>query len=634
MSENGDRDAPAPGKDGKPRDAPATSKDKEPGKEGFKIAADDEADTRPVDLRVARMFLPYMRPYVGLAAFSLSLVLTRTSIGLLGPLFQGLAVGSAAAHEGQRVLLFAGGLVLVCVLLFFFGWAQSYQLTKLGQSVLFDIRRDLFRHVESRAPAFFQTWPVGRLISRVANDVEQIAELFSTGMAMIVGDVITIVGVLGVLLAWDTKLALAGLAALPLIVAIALAFRKPVRKAHRENRRRMAKLAAFLNERITGIRVVRAFAAEREDLGRFGAVNDEVFAGYRRSIHLDGLFNPGIFAASSLGTAGLLWIGGIDVSDGRVEPGKLFAFLMYVQWLYQPIRDLTEKYTLIQRAMASSERIVELLSIEDTVPDPRPADALALPARRTASRGMRIELDRVTFSYVSGAPPALEDVSLTVEPGETLAIVGATGAGKSTIANLVARFWDPEKGTVRLEGIDLRRLGKKTIRENVALVLQDVFLFAGTIEENIALRPVLTREDRARVEAAARAVAAHEVIERLGGYGATVEERGATLSQGERQLISFARARAPDPSVLVLDEATASLDPETEARLQAGVRALTAGRTAIVIAHRLATVREATRIAVLHKGKLRELGHHDELVRAGGIYAKLVELQMGALVPA
>jgi ABC-type multidrug transport system fused ATPase/permease subunit len=294
-------------------------------------------------------------------------------------------------------------------------------------------------------------------------------------------------------------------------------------------------------------------------------------------------------------------------------------------WLYQPIRDIAEKYTLIQKAMASSERIVELLSVADDVPDPAQPVALATPIQGA------LALDDVSFAYVKDAPPALEHVTLDVKPGETLAIVGATGAGKSTIANLVARFWDPITGAVRLDGVDVKKLAKRELRRHVALVLQDVFLFAGTIEENIALMPSpLAPADRARVEAAARAVAAHEIIERLGGYGAVVEERGATLSHGERQLISFARALAQNPSVLVLDEATASLDPETEARLQAGVKALTKGRTAIVIAHRLATVREANRIAVLHKGKLRELGSHDELVKQDGLYARLVELQMGA----
>lgn len=610
---------------------PEKKSDPEKKPEGeFEIAADDEADVRPIDVRVPGKLLPYLRPYAGLVALGLFLVLGRTLAGLLGPRLMGQIIDGARAGDGSAALDTALLLIFVQTALFLLTWGQGLALTKLGQGVIFDLRLDLFRHVETRAASFFQRWPVGRLVSRVANDVEALAELFSTGLVTLVGDVCTIVGIAVVLVSLDTRLALVGLGSLPLIIALTAGFRLPVRKAHRETRRRMAKLAAFLNERITGARVVRAFAAEAEDEVRFRAVNEEVLAGYRHTVHLDGILNPGVYAASALATVGLIYLGGLDVSSGRITAGLLFAFMNYVQWLYQPIRDIAEKYTLIQKAMASSERIVELFGVEDGVPEPAPGTELALPR---PLRG-ELELDDVTFGYVPGAPPALQGVSLRVAPGETLAIVGATGAGKSTIANLVARFWDPRTGVVRLDGIDVRRLRKHELRTSVALVLQDVFLFAGTIEENVALKPgPLSKEDRDRVEAAARAVAAHEVIERLGGYGAVVEERGATLSQGERQLISFARALAQDPKVLVLDEATASLDPETESRLQAGVKALTHGRTSIVIAHRLATVREATRIAVLHKGELRELGTHDELVRREGLYARLVELQMGAGAP-
>lgn len=608
----------------KKKDAPQPAQGADPGG-SFSLAADDEADLRPVDLSLLFRLLPYVKPYRATLQLALFLVLLRTLTGLAGPKLQGMVLDAIAGKNLQGAMKVAGALVGVQAVLFLISWAQGYQLTKLGQWILFDLRHDLFRHVEGCSPAFFQRWPVGRLVSRVGNDVENLSELFSTGLVTIAGDVATVLGVTAVLFATDVRLALVGLCALPLLIAIAWGFRTPVRRSHRENRRRLARLAAFLNERITGARVVRAFAAEKEDSVRFDAINQHVLAGYKRSIHLDGLFNPGIFAASSLAVAGLLWKGGLDLEGGRITPGELFAFLGYVQWLYAPIRDIAEKYTLIQKAMASSERIVELLSVPDEVPDPEEPVRLPTPIRG------ELALEDVSFAYVPGAPPALEHVTLEVKPGETLAIVGATGAGKSTIANLVARFWDPITGVVRLDGVDVKKLAKRDLRRHVALVLQDVFLFAGTIEENIALMPSpLAPADRARVEAAARAVAAHEIIERLGGYGAAVEERGATLSQGERQLVSFARALAQDPSVLLLDEATASLDPDTEARLQAGVKALTRGRTAIVIAHRLATVREASRIAVLHKGTLRELGTHDELVKHDGLYARLVELQMGS----
>ncbi len=593
----------------------------------FELAADDDADLRPVDLSVLKKLLPYVRPYRALLGAAVACVLVRTLAGLAGPKLQGLVLDAATARERDRAFVLAAALIGAQSVLFLASWVQNLQLAKLGQWILFDLRHDLFSHVERCSPAFFQRWPVGRLVSRVANDVESLSELFSSVLTTLVGDVATVIGVSIVLMVTDWRLGLVGLSALPLLIAIAWGFRTPVRKSHRENRRRLARLAAFLNERITGARVVRAFAAEEEDRGRFRPVNEHVLAGYRRSIHLDGIFNPGIYAASGLAVAGLLWKGGIDLESHRITPGRLLEFLGYVTWLYAPIRDIAEKYTFIQKAMASAERIVELMGTPDDVPDP--ATPETLPAKIQG----KLELDDVVFEYVKDAPPALDHVSLTVNPGETLAIVGATGAGKSTIANLVARFWDPVSGAVRLDGIDVRKLRKRDLRRHVALVLQDVFLFAGTIEENIALMPSpLAPADRARVEAAAKAVAAHEIIERLGGYGAPVEERGATLSQGERQLISFARALAQDPSVLLLDEATSSLDPDTEARLQAGVKALTKGRTAIVIAHRLSTVRALDRILVFDQGRIVEDGPHVELMRrAGGRYRHLFERQMGDL---
>ena len=587
------------------------------------VAADDDADLRPIDLSVAWRLLPYLRPHLRLLAAGLAAMLAVTGLGLLGPLLLGRAVDAITARDPDGLWRATGLLGLVGLGLYLARWAQGWLLALLGQRVLYDLRVRLFSHLERQALAFFQRWPVGRLITRVTGDVEALAELFSVGMVTMLSDVVTILGVSVVVLVIDWRLALWGLSALPFLFALVLVMRRPIRAASRQVRRRVAELAAFTHERIQGARVVRACGAEDEDLGRFGAINASAVAAYEHRTFLDAVHNPGVYAISAVALGLVLWRGGDAALAGRITPGELIALLSYLNWLYMPIRDLASKYTLLQQAAASSERIFELLDHAPEVQDP--PDPLPLPS---PLRG-ELELREVSFSYAAaGGARALDRVTLRVRAGETLAVVGPTGSGKSTLASLVLRLWDPQEGQVLLDGVDLRRLAQRELRGRMALVLQDVFLFAGTIEENISLgAPGATRE---AVERAARAVAAHEPIERLGGYGAPVGERGAGLSQGERQLISFARALVRDPAVLVLDEATASIDPETEARLQAGVRALTAGRTSLVIAHRLATVEAADRIVVLEQGRIVEEGTHRQLLGRGGLYSRWIALQSAA----
>lgn len=592
----------------------------EPGKA---VAADDDADLRPVDLDVAWRLVPYARPHLRLVILGLALMLLVTALGLAGPKLLGATIDAISARDAAAVQRAASLLAAAFVGLYLMRSAQGLVLALLGQRILYDLRTALYAHLERQALAFFQRWPVGRLVTRVTSDVEALADLFSVGMITIVSDVVTIVGVSIVLFSIDVELALLGLSALPPLLAVLLLMRRPIRGANRTVRRKVAEIAAFTHERVQGARVVRAFAGEAEDQARFAEINRQAVDAYNRRTHLDALHNPGVYAITAFAVALVLWRGGEAALTGRITPGTLLEVIAYLNWLYMPIRDLAAKYTLLQQAAASSERLFELFDHAPQVQDP--AVPVALP---TPTRG-EVELRDVSFSYTSSSleegKRALDHVSLRVAAGETVAVVGATGAGKSTLGSLILRLWDPQDGAVLVDGVDVRAVAQAELRARVALVLQDVFLFAGTIEENISLGA--PGVDRAAVERAARAVAAHEVIERLGGYDAVLGERAATISQGERQLIAFARALVRDPSVLILDEATASIDPETEARLQAGVRALCAGRTAIVIAHRLATIQSASRIVVLHQGKVHEQGTHPELLAHGGLYARLVELQ-------
>jgi len=479
-------------------------------------------------------------------------------------------------------------------------------------------RREVFDRLQRLDLAYFDHRPVGRLVTRATTDVAALNELFSAGLVSIFGDVFILVGILSVLFALDGRLALVSFAILPLLFLLTRWFKSGARRSYREVRHRVARINAFLQEHVSGMSLVQLFGRESAAFDEFREANAAHRDASVRAIFYYAVYYPAVEMINALGIALVVVYGGGAVLAGTLSIGTLVAFLQYVQRFYRPLADLSEKYNVIQSAMASAERIFELLdtpaSIVSPVRSAGPSDEV---------RGL-IEFDHVDFAY-RGDELVLRDVTFRVEPGETVAVVGHTGAGKSTLANLLLRFYDVTSGAVRLDGADVRDYDLSRLRSSIAMVLQDVFLFSGSIGSNIRLGGAVSEE---RMRQAAKEVHALDLVERLpDGFETTVKERGAGLSVGEKQLISFARALAFDPRVLILDEATASIDTETEQHIQAALDRLLVGRTSLVIAHRLSTVRRADRILVFHKGRLRESGTHEELVARRGIYHKLYLLQ-------
>jgi ATP-binding cassette subfamily B protein len=505
------------------------------------------------------------------------------------------------------------------------GFAQLYLTQLMGQRAMNDLRLRVHRHVLSLAAAFFDRTPVGRLMTRLTSDIEALTEMFASGLVSLVGDVIRLGFILIVMFRIDWKLALFSMGAAPVLFGIAAFFRRWVRDAFREIRTKLARMNAFLQEHISGMKVVQAFAQEPRVAAEFDAVNVEYRRANSRAITADAAIYSIVEAVGAIAIAGLLWHGGGRIAAGTLTFGVLVAFIEYLGKFFAPIRDLSTKYTIMQQAMAAAERVFGLLDTRE--PDaPAAAAAGAEPTTASTVEPALIQLDHVTFGYRADRP-VLSDVSLAIRRGETLAVVGATGAGKSTIIKLLPRLYDPQRGAVRLDGIDVRALPAAAVRGRVVVVSQDVFMFSGTLRDNIGLGD--PRATDARISEAARRVGADRVIAgRPGGLDARVVERGANFSAGERQLVAFARALTRDPEILILDEATASVDPETERIIERGIGELMRDRTSIVIAHRLSTIQRASRIVVVHKGQIAEEGRHDDLLARGGIYARLYRLQM------
>ena len=580
---------------------------------------DDEVLGKAYDARLMRRLLSYLRPYRLWVIASLLLLFLTTGMQLLGPYITKVAIDTyIAAHDLHGLNLAVLAYLATVLVGFLSQYAQNYTMQQTGQWAMHDLRTQLFNHLQRQDPAFFDKNPVGRLMTRVINDVETLSELFGSGVVALLGDLLTLVGVAVAMFALDARLALVSLITFPFMLRATAAYRRRARENYRESRRILARMNAYLQENISGMATVQAFGQEARHFSKFKEINTQHRNALLTSIHYNAVFFPSIELFSAI-TAGLvLWYGGSLILEERLLPGVVIAFIQYIHRLFTPIRDLAEKYNILQAAMASSERVFKLLDVQESLADP------TAPAQPSRLRG-EIEFKDVWLSYLPGEP-VLKGISFRVAPGEKVALVGATGAGKTSIVSALCRFYDVERGSVRIGGIDVREWDKRTLRRHLGLVLQDVFLFSGNIAQNISLGDPTISEGR--VVEAARRVHAESVIDRLpGGYQAVVQERGSTLSQGERQLLAFARALAFDAPILILDEATSSVDTATELLIQDALKELLRGRTALIIAHRLSTIQFVDRIIVVHKGRIREEGTHQELLARGGLYSRLYELQ-------
>ena len=583
----------------------------------------DEATLgKAYDARLIRRLWGYVRPHRRLVVASLALMLSVSAVQLLQPYLIKLAIDDHIASGrleglGRLALLFLAALVAEFGLRF----GQLYVLQRTGQDVVFDVRMAVFAHLQRLSSSFFDRNPVGRLMTRLTTDVEALNEAFTSGLVVILADLVKLAGIVAILLWMDWRLALITFAILPPTLLLTWFFRKRMRGAYRQVRMWIAKVNAFLQENVSGMRVVQLFSRERSTMSQFREINTGHRDAQLRGVRYDSIFSALAEMIGAVTLAAIVWGGGWSILEGMITFGTLVAFIEYASKFFGPVQELSQRYTVMQSAMASAERIFGLLDEEVEICSP------AQPSTVGDGGPGEIVFDNVTFGYKEGQP-VLHNVSFRLRPGERVAIVGWTGSGKSTLIRLLVRLYDVWEGRILLDGVDVREYDLKELRRRVGVVLQDHFLFAGTIASNISLDdPAVTRE---KVEHAARAVHADRFIERLTrGYDEPVRERGSNFSVGQKQLLSFARAIAFDPAVLVLDEATASVDPETEHHIRQALQTLLEGRTSIVIAHRLATVRDADRILVLHHGRLMEQGSHAELLGVeGGIYSTLYNLQV------
>jgi ATP-binding cassette subfamily B protein len=628
---------------------------------------DEEVLGKAYDARLMRRLLVYLRPYWRMTLFALAAIVLFGILQAVPPYLLKVEVdryldptaraqlpkflsGFLSPKPLVGIAQIALALFLPCVVLtFVLEFAQSFAMQMVGQRVMYDMRKQLFAHLQRLQMSFFDRNPVGRLVTRVTTDVDVLNDLFASGVVAIFGDVFTLLSIVVVMLKMDWKLALLTFSVLPIIVLVTGAFRRAVRESYRRIRVAIARINAYLQEHITGMTVLQLFNHEERSFQEFEKINRIHMEAYKDSILAYGLFYPAVEFLGMMAVAIILWLGGGMALRGLVTVGTAIAFIQYSQRFFRPIQDLSDKYNLLQGAMASSERIFKLLDTPVSITDARPSSVVRDPlpvasrppyqdesvaatradhGQLTMDRGQTaplVEFRHVGFAYRDDHR-VLENVSFSIEAGETVAVVGHTGAGKTTLTNLLLRFYDVQEGQVLFEGVDIRQRRLHDLRKNFGIVLQDPFLFSGTIASNIRLGSAWISERQIRE--AARQVGLEEFIEGLpGGFQEPVKERGATLSVGQKQLLSFARALAHNPRILILDEATSSVDPETEYLLREGLRCLVENRTSMVIAHRLSTIQNASKIVVMHKGHVREVGTHQELLEKRGIYFKLYQLQ-------
>lgn len=587
---------------------------------------EDTALKETYDIKNLALLWPFVKPHARFLFASMGILLLNASFALSKPLVMRWAL-NALDQPNAGTALFRAGLVLTTVLLTeqALAFPQVYFMQLAGARAMADLRSHVFRFLHTRRLAFFDRTPVGRLVTRVTNDVDAIGEMFASGALNAIGDLVRLIGIVTIMLNLDWHMSVFAFIALPPVALGVNWTRKRMREVFREVRAKTSRMNSYLNEQVSGMAVVQAYAREE----RAGEEFDEINRAYReannRSISLDAALDAAIEMVSSICIAAVLWYaGGRTISD-RVSFGTLFAFVAYIEMFFVPIRDLSSRYTLLQSAMAGAERVFELLENKDEDAPMAEDTSPALNARPAQASDFALELDHVHFEYKPGVP-ILFDVSMTAKAGEKIALVGATGAGKSTVASLLLRLYDVKQGQVRIRGRDARSIPRDELRRLFAVVPQDVFLFPGTVETNIAAGEA--EPDHDRVVRALELIDARELFEkREGGLNAPVLERGSNFSAGERQLIAFARALYRDPPFLILDEATANVDSDTEARLQRAVSGAMKDRTAIIIAHRLSTIRAVDRIVVFHKGRVVEQGTHEALLALDGVYAKLYRLQ-------
>ncbi|RCK75993.1 MAG: Lipid A export ATP-binding/permease protein MsbA [Candidatus Ozemobacter sibiricus] len=580
--------------------------------------SDDEVVGRFYDARLIKRLLGYVGRYAALAVLALVLVLTGMGLFLVNPWLLGRIVDLGIRGRDADMLVKLGCLYgAVELLIFVVTYAHNYLLQVIGQRVMYDLRAEFFSHLQRMPLPFFDRNPVGRLVTRVTNDIATLAELFSSGIVMVIGDLVLIIGIAATLIGLQPTLGLATLSTVPLLAVAAWFFQTRIRMAFREVRTRIARVNAALSENLSGIRVIQIFTQEARRARRFDELNASHRDAQLDSVFYHSLFTPTVTIINAVCIVVVLLLGGHMHQTGALSLGLLVSFLTYAQNFFHPIRNISEKVTIFQSAMASAERVFALLD--------EPEESGCREGAALGEVRGEIVFDRVSFSY-TGTHEVLHEISFTVAPGQSVAIVGHTGAGKTTITALLNRMYEVTRGRILLDGRDLRDIAKFDLRRRIAVIHQDVFLFADTVLENIRLwDPAVPPE---RVEQIAREIGADPFIRALPhGYRTELQERGANLSTGQRQLISFARALCADPAILVLDEATSSIDSESEKIIQEAIKTLTRGRTCLIIAHRLSTIRHCDRILVLHQGHLVESGTHDELLARRSFYHKLYELQ-------